>query len=90
MSSGETAGKSETIEKYRVNEKDTGSPEVQIALLTKRLDTLTDHLKRHPQDIHSQRGMFRMVSRRKSLLNFLKNESVDRYRNTISALNLRK
>lgn len=90
MGLGELAGKSEIIEKYRVHAKDTGSPEVQIALLTKRLDMLTEHLKRHPQDIHSQRGMFRMVSRRKSLLSFLKNENVERYRNTIGALNLRK
>lgn len=90
MSAAEPSEKSGIIGKYRVSDKDTGSPEVQIALLTKRLEDLTGHFKKHPNDIHSQRGMFRMISRRKRLLQYLKDESADRYRQTISALGLRK
>ena len=90
MGSAEIRDKDKVIAKYKVHEKDTGSPEVQIALLTKRLEVLSEHLKRNPQDIHSQRGMYGMVNRRKSLLSFLRRESVDRYRNTINSLNLRK
>ncbi|MCO6430240.1 MAG: 30S ribosomal protein S15 [Deltaproteobacteria bacterium] len=90
MGSSEMSGKQEVIAKHRINDKDTGSPEVQIALLTKRLEILTEHLKQHPQDLHTQRGMYQMVSRRKRLLNYLRNESVERYRNTLGALGLRK
>lgn len=90
MSAAESYDKSEIIGKYRVNQNDTGSPEVQIALLTKRLEVLTEHFKSHPNDLHSQRGMFSIISRRKRLLKFLRGENVDRYRQTISALGLRK
>ena len=90
MSAAESYDKSEIIGKFRVAETDTGSPEVQIALLTKRLEVLTEHFKSHPNDLHSQRGMFSMISRRKRLLKYLKDENVDRYRNTISSLGLRK
>ncbi len=84
------ANSAETIAKFRINDKDTGSPEVQIALLTKRLDKMTEHFKVHAQDIHSQRGMQQMISRRKKMLQYLKGEDVNRYRNLISALGLRK
>lgn len=90
MSAAESVNKTEIVKQHRVNEKDTGSPEVQIALLTKRLEVLTEHFKKHPKDVHSQRGMFGAVSRRKRLLNYLRNENIERYRKTISALGLRK
>lgn len=82
--------KGEVINKFRINEKDTGSPEVQIALLTKRLETLSGHFSKHPKDVHSQRGMFTMINRRKTLLQYLRKENIDRYRSTIAALGLRK
>lgn len=82
--------KADVVSKFKVNDKDTGSPEVQIALITQRLGVLSKHFASHPKDIHSQRGMFRMISRRKTLLQYLRKESIDRYRNTIAALGLRK
>lgn len=90
MSFAADEGKSELVAKYRVHAQDTGSPEVQIALLTKRIDALTSHFKGHDQDLHSQRGMMKLVARRKSLLAYLKRESSDRYKNLIGALGLRK
>jgi small subunit ribosomal protein S15 len=81
---------SDVIKKFKINEKDTGSPEVQIALITKRLDHLSGHFSKNPNDIHSQRGMFTMINRRKTLLQYLRKENIDRYRSTISALGLRK
>ena len=85
-----TDKKSELIDKFRTHESDTGSPEVQIALLTERIGYLTEHFKTHTKDHHSRRGLLRMVSKRRRLLNYLKKSSLDRYRKTVAALNLRK
>jgi small subunit ribosomal protein S15 len=82
--------KTELIEKFRTHESDTGSPEVQIALLTERIGYLTEHFKTHAKDHHSRRGLLRLVSKRRRLLNYLKKSSLERYRKTVSALNLRK
>lgn len=78
------------VAKFRTHESDTGSPEVQIALLTDRITYLTEHFKTHAKDHHSRRGLLRMVSKRRSLLAYLKRTSLDRYRKTVLALNLRK
>jgi small subunit ribosomal protein S15 len=85
-----TEKKSELITKYKVHETDTGSPEVQIALITERIGYLTEHFKTHLKDHHSRRGLLRLVSKRRRLLNYLKKSSLDRYRKMVSALNLRK
>ena len=82
--------KTELIEKFRTHGSDTGSPEVQIALLTERIGYLTEHFKTHAKDHHSRRGLLRLVSKRRRLLNYLKKSSLERYRKTVSALNLRK
>ena len=82
--------KAELIEKYRTHETDTGSPEVQVALITERIAELTEHFKTHVKDHHSRRGLLKLVSKRRRLLNYLKKSSLDRYRKTVSALNLRK
>ena len=82
--------KTELIGKFRTHENDTGSPEVQIALLTERISYLTEHFKTHTKDHHSRRGLLKMVSKRRALLNYLKKSSLDRYRKTVAALNLRK
>ena len=84
------SNKKEIIEANKTHTSDTGSPEVQIALLTTRLTSLQQHFSKHAKDFHSQRGMMRLVSRRKRLLAYLKNESVSRYKKTITALGLRK
>jgi small subunit ribosomal protein S15 len=81
---------SELIGKFRTHESDTGSPEVQIALITERIAYLTDHFKTHVKDHHSRRGLLRLVSKRRRLLDYLKRSSLDRYRKVVSALNLRK
>ena len=81
--------KQEIIETYRRDESDTGSSEVQIALLTERIKELTEHLKVHQKDNHSRRGLLKMVGNRKSLLSYLKRKSVERYRNLVSKLGLR-
>lgn len=78
------------IKKYQINSQDTGSPEVQVALLTRRLEILSKHFSTNPKDHHSRRGMMNIISQRKRLLGFLRQESVGRYRNTLSALGLRK
>lgn len=85
-----TEKKAELIDKFRTHESDTGSPEVQIALLTERISYLTEHFKTHSKDHHSRRGLLKMVSKRRRLLSYLKKSSLDRYRKTVSALNLRK
>ena len=85
-----TEKKSELIEKFRTHESDTGSPEVQIALLTERIGYLTEHFKMHVKDHHSRRGLLSMVSKRRRLLDYLKRSSLDRYRKVVSSLNLRK
>ena len=72
--------KSAIIEANRINENDTGSPEVQIAILTDRIVTLTEHLKEHPKDFHSRRGMLKMVGQRRNLLGYLKKKDITRYR----------
>lgn len=82
--------KTELIGKFQTHENDTGSPEVQIALLTERISYLTEHFKTHTKDHHSRRGLLKMVSKRRRLLNYLKKSSLDRYRKTVAALNLRK
>lgn len=82
--------KSQIIETYKLHENDTGSPEVQIALLTKRINQLNDHLKVHTKDHHSRRGLLMMVGRRRGLLNYLMDKDIERYRAIISKLNLRK
>ena len=82
--------KQEVIEKYRRDEKDTGSPEVQIALLTERINELTEHLKANPNDNHSRRGLLKMVGKRRNLLNYLGKKDVQRYRDIVAKLGLRK
>jgi len=78
------------IAKYQMHEGDTGSPEVQIALLTERINYLTEHLKEHKKDFHSQRGLLKMVGRRRGLLNYLRRKSPERYQEIVSKLGLRK
>ena len=82
--------KTAVIEKNRLHETDTGSPEVQIAILTERISTLTEHLKVHKKDNHSRRGLLKMVGRRRNLLNYLESTDIERYRKIISDLNLRR
>lgn len=82
--------KSSIIDEYRTHEKDTGSPEVQIAILTKRIQQLTEHLKTHKKDHHSRRGLLKMVGQRRALLNYLRAKDIERYRNLIERLELRK
>ena len=78
------------IAKYGRNETDTGSPEVQVALLTARINHLTEHLKLHPKDFHSRRGLLKMVGQRKGLLNYISRGDVVKYRELISELGIRK
>ena len=82
--------KAEIIAKYKRDEKDTGSPEVQIALLTERINELTEHLKVHKKDNHSRRGLLKMVGARRSLLKYLSDKDVQRYRDIVEKLGLRK
>ena len=82
--------KQEIISKYATHEGDTGSPEVQVALLTKRITDLTEHLKTHKHDHHSRRGLLLMVGDRRRLLDYLKREDIDRYRSLIDRLGLRR
>ena len=84
------ANKQEIIEKFQLHEGDTGSPEVQIALLTERINHLNEHLKEHKNDHHSRRGLLKMVGQRRGLLNYLKETDIERYRNILNELNLRK
>ncbi len=85
-----TTQKTETITAYRIHEGDTGSPEVQVALLSQRIAALTDHFKTHAKDHHSRRGLLQMVGRRRRLLDYLKKRDADRYRALIDRLGLRK
>ena len=78
------------IENYRLHEKDTGSPEVQIALLSARIEYLTEHFKVHKKDHHSRRGLLKLVSQRRRLLDYVKSKDVERYRAVIQRLGLRK
>ena len=78
------------IEQFRVHEGDTGSPEVQIALLTERINGLTDHFKQHSKDHHSRRGLLMLIGKRRSLLEYLKNKDAQRYRTIIDKLGIRR
>ena len=82
--------KQEIIATYGANDKDTGSPEVQIALLTERINDLNQHFKNHPNDHHSRRGLLKMVGQRRNLLAYLKNKDIARYRAIVEKLGLRK
>ncbi len=82
--------KTAIIQQYATHEGDTGSPEVQIAVLTRRISDLTEHLKTNKNDHHSRRGMLKMVGHRRNLLNYLMKVDIDRYRDIISKLNIRK
>lgn len=82
--------KQEIIATYKRDENDTGSPEVQIALLTERISELTEHLKVHPKDNHSRRGLLKMVGKRRNLLNYLAKKDIQRYRDIAQKLSLRK
>jgi small subunit ribosomal protein S15 len=86
----EPGAKTAVVSRHRIHETDTGSPEVQVALLSQRIDTLTDHFKVHTKDHHSRRGLLRMVAQRRQLLDYLKRTNVDRYRKIVASLNLRK
>ena len=82
--------KNEIMAEYRTHESDTGSPEVQIAVLTEAINTLNDHLRIHKKDHHSRRGLLKMVGRRRNLLTYLRNKDVNRYRELIGKLGLRR
>lgn len=82
--------KESIVKKYARGEKDTGSPEVQIAILTEEIKTLTEHLKEHKHDFHSRRGLLKKVGQRRSLLNYLLKKDVTRYREVVKSLGLRK
>ena len=82
--------KTEIVKSYGTNDNDTGRSEVQVALLTKRIANLTEHLKEHKHDHHTRRGLVMMVGKRRRLLNFLERTQLDRYREIIKALNLRR
>lgn len=81
--------KTEIIESYRVHDTDTGSPEVQIAILTEKINHLNEHLKIHKKDHHSRRGLLMMVGKRRGLLNYLKKKDIERFREIVEKLNLR-
>jgi small subunit ribosomal protein S15 len=82
--------KAEVVRDFRLDENDTGSAQVQIALLTQRINDLTEHFRLHPKDHHSRRGLLKMVGRRRRLLDYLKRTDVEEYRRILEALNLRK
>ena len=82
--------KNEIVKKYAIKEGDTGSPEVQVALLTQRINELNEHLKFHKKDHHSSRGLLKIVGHRRSLLRYLKDKNLDRYNTLIKSLGLRK
>jgi small subunit ribosomal protein S15 len=81
--------KRQIIEEYKLHDSDTGSPEVQIAILTKRISDLTEHLKVHKKDYHSRRGMLKMIGQRKGLLDYLRERDIERYRTLIAKLGIR-
>ncbi len=90
MTTVETFNKQEIIEKFATHEGDTGSPEVQVALLSARIVYLTEHFQTHKKDHHSRRGLLKLVGQRRSLLNYLKGKNIERYRTVIKELNIRK
>jgi len=81
--------KSSLIDEYKLHEKDTGSPEVQIAILSRRIADLTEHLQEHKKDHHSRRGLLKMVGQRRRMLNYLKENDLERYRSVVKKLGLR-
>jgi small subunit ribosomal protein S15 len=85
-----TEKKQEIIDRYRLHNSDTGSPEVQVAILSERITYLTGHFKTHAKDHHSRRGLIKLVGQRRRLLNYLKNKDIDRYRTLIEQLGLRR
>lgn len=86
----QSAQKQEIIAKFRTHEKDTGSPQVQIALLTERINYLTEHFKQHKKDFHSRRGLLKIVNQRRKLLEYLKQRDYEKYKELIQELNIRK
>ena len=82
--------KEQIVSEYRTHESDTGSPQVQVALLSKRINELTEHFKTHKKDNHSRRGLLKMVSQRRSLLDYLKRTDIERYHEVVSRLGLRR
>lgn len=82
--------KDELIQRFRASDKDTGSPEVQIALLSERINNLTEHFKTHKKDHHSRRGLLQLVSKRRRLLDYVKKKEIDRYKTIIEALGIRR
>lgn len=82
--------KRQIIEEFKIHENDTGSPEVQVAILTERINELNEHLREHKKDHHSRRGLLKMVGQRRNLLNYLKNKDIKRYRRLIEKLGLRR
>jgi small subunit ribosomal protein S15 len=86
----QVAQKAQVVKDYQRSGKDTGSPEVQIALLTERINGLTEHFKTHTKDHHGRRGLLKLVGRRRRLLDYLKRQDLERYRSTIERLGLRK
>ena len=86
----QVAQKAQVVKQYQRAGNDTGSPEVQVALLTERINSLTDHFKAHVKDFHSRRGLLKMVSQRRKLLDYLKRSDADKYRSVIERLGLRK
>ncbi len=86
----DTAAKKQIMDEYATTEGDTGSPEVQVAVLTKRINELTEHLKTHKHDHHSRRGLLLMVGRRRRLLKYLQKKDINRYRQLIERLGLRR
>ncbi len=87
---GNTEKKASLVAQYKVHEKDTGSPEVQVALLSERINHLTEHFKTHKKDHHSRRGLLKLVGQRRRLLDYLKVKSSDRYKKLIEGLKIRK
>ena len=78
------------IKEFQLHETDTGSPEVQIAILTNKITYLTEHLRQHPKDHHSRRGLLKMVGQRRSLLNYVKSKDIERYRKIITVMGIRR
>jgi len=86
----QVAQKAQVVQQYQRSGKDTGSPEVQIALLTERINSLAEHFKSHVKDFHSRRGLLKLVSQRRKLLDYLRRKDADKYRSVIERLSLRK
>jgi len=86
----QVAQKAQVVKQHQRSAKDTGSPEVQVALLTERINGLTEHFKTHVKDFHSRRGLLKLVSQRRKLLDYLKSKDADKYRSLIERLSLRK